>query len=102
PNPSYVANPYKGIGSIHNRGGAVDITIVEANGKELDMGTEFDFFGKKAHQDFTDLPTEILENRKQLRSVMESSGFGSIRTEWWHYSFRNKTKFQVANTPIQC
>src|SRR6478736_1853786 len=41
PNPQYVANPSKG--SIHNRGGAVDITLVDFDGKELDMGTSFDF-----------------------------------------------------------
>jgi D-alanyl-D-alanine dipeptidase len=102
PNPSYVANPYKGIGSIHNRGGAVDMTVVDANGDELDMGTPFDFFGKKAHQDCTDLPKNVLENRKVLRNTMESVGFRRIRTEWWHYSFANKTKFTVANTPIKC
>ncbi len=102
PNASYVANPYKGIGSIHNRGGAVDMTVVDSTGKELDMGTPFDFFGKKAHQDFTDLPKNVLENRKILRDTMESVGFRRIRTEWWHYSFANKTKFTVANTPIKC
>ncbi len=102
PNASYVANPYKGIGSIHNRGGAVDMTVVDKNGKELDMGTPFDFFGKKAHQDFTDLPKNVLENREILRNTMESVGFRRIRTEWWHYSFANKTKFTVANTPIKC
>src|SRR5690606_38618427 len=49
PNPQYVANPVKG--SIHNRGGAVDITLVDLEGKELDMGTDFDFFGKRAYHD---------------------------------------------------
>lgn len=102
PNPSYVANPYKGVGSIHNRGGAVDITLVDKEGKELDMGTPFDFFGKEAHQDNMSLPQNILDNRKILREGMEASGFRHIRTEWWHYSFKNKTKFQVSDTPIQC
>ena len=49
-NPIYVANPSKG--SIHNRGGAVDITLVDSNGKELDMGTPFDFFGPEASHNY--------------------------------------------------
>ncbi|MGB0524819.1 MAG: NADase-type glycan-binding domain-containing protein [Flammeovirgaceae bacterium] len=102
PNPSYVANPYKGIGSIHNRGGAVDITLVDESGKELNMGTPFDFFGKEAHQDNFDLPQEVLANRKILREGMEASDFRHIRTEWWHYSYKNKTKFQVSDTPFRC
>ena len=57
PNPQYVANPVKG--SIHNKGGAVDITLVTLDGNELDMGTDFDFFGKMAHHDHYDLPKEV-------------------------------------------
>ena len=52
-NPSYVADPAKG--SIHNRGGAVDITLVDTNGKEFDMGTPFDFFGIEASHNYTKL-----------------------------------------------
>ena len=57
PNPQYVANPVKG--SIHNRGGAVDITLVDLEGMELDMGTDFDFFGKRAYHDNYDLPEQL-------------------------------------------
>lgn len=46
PNPSYVANPAKG--SIHNRGGAVDLTLVDLEGNEVEFGTPFDFFGKRS------------------------------------------------------
>ena len=60
PNPQYVANPVKG--SIHNKGGAVDITLVTLEGEELDMGTDFDFFGKRAYLDNFDLPQHILDN----------------------------------------
>ncbi|MEL6924675.1 MAG: M15 family metallopeptidase [Bacteroidota bacterium] len=88
PNASYVTPPAKG--SMHNRGAAVDLTIVDAEGKELDMGTDFDFFGRKAHQDFTDLPENILANRQLLKSTMASVGLRHIRTEWWHYSFPGK------------
>ena len=57
-NPSYVANPSKG--SIHNRGGAVDITLVDMNGNELDMGTAFDHFGIEAHHSCINFSEKIL------------------------------------------
>lgn len=85
PNASYVTPPKKG--SMHNRGLAVDVTIVDSNGVELNMGTDFDFFGRRAHTDHTDLPTEVLCHREQLKSVMTKYGFRGIRTEWWHYSY---------------
>lgn len=88
PDPSYVTPPQKG--SMHNRGLAVDVTLVDQNQVELPMGTAFDHFGEKAHHDNTDLPPTVLENRKFLAKIMASEGFGSIRTEWWHYSYRNK------------
>ncbi len=85
PDATYVTPPAKG--SMHNRGLAVDLTLVDSNGVALDMGTPFDFFGRKAHHTHTDLPEEVLTNRRLLKSTMESNGFKSIRTEWWHYSY---------------
>lgn len=85
PDAKYVTPPH--LGSMHNRGAAVDVSLVDDNGYELNMGTGYDFFGEQAHHDFTDFPEDILENRNLLKSVMESFGFKSIRTEWWHYSF---------------
>ena len=63
--PSYVTPPSKG--SMHNRGLAVDLTLVDENGKELDMGTAFDFFGEEAHHTYTKLPEEVLQNRQLLK-----------------------------------
>ena len=100
PNPQYVANPVKG--SIHNRGGAVDITLVDPQGKELDMGTDFDFFGKKAYHDNYDLPDEILDNRRVLKETMEKHGFWSIRTEWWHYNLGSASRDPVADFKWDC
>ena len=88
PNASYVTPPWKG--SMHNRGAAVDLTIVDADGKELNMGTGYDFFGRAAHQDNYDLPKEVLANRKLLKTTMAKVGLKHIRTEWWHYSFYDK------------
>ncbi len=100
PNPQYVANPVKG--SIHNKGGAVDITLVDMDGKELDMGTDFDFFGKRAYHDNLDLPEVVLSNRKLLKETMEAQGFWSIRTEWWHYNLSTGSNDKVANFKWEC
>lgn len=100
PNPQYVANPVKG--SIHNKGAAVDITLVDLEGNELDMGTDFDFFGKRAYHDNVDLPEEILANRKLLKETMEAHGFWSIRTEWWHYNLSAGSNDKVANFKWEC
>jgi D-alanyl-D-alanine dipeptidase len=90
----YVANPARGSG--HNRGIAVDLTIVSLKtGKELDMGTGFDNFTDTAHHNFTSLSAEILQNRKLLRSLMEKHGFKALETEWWHYSLPEWSKFEL-------
>ncbi|MEM9075476.1 MAG: M15 family metallopeptidase [Bacteroidota bacterium] len=100
PNPQYVANPVKG--SIHNKGGAVDITLVRLTGEELDMGTEFDFFGKRAHHDYLELSENILQNRKILKETMEQNGFWGIRTEWWHYNLTAGSNDKVADFTWDC
>jgi D-alanyl-D-alanine dipeptidase len=88
PNPDYVTPPAKG--SMHSRGAAVDLTLVDKSGKELDMGTPYDFFGREAHTDNTNLPAQVLVNRRLLREALEAVGFKGIRTEWWHFSFQGK------------
>ena len=82
----YVADPSKGSG--HNRGIAVDLTIVSLkDGKELDMGTGFDNFTDSAHQDYIKLSENVLNNRKLLRNLMVENGFAIFPTEWWHYYY---------------
>lgn len=100
PNPQYVANPVKG--SVHNKGGAVDITLVTFGGEELNMGTDFDFFGKEAHYDNMDLPELVLNNRKLLRETMEKHGFLGIRTEWWHYGLKDAYTYEIADFKWDC
>ena len=85
PNPNYVAPPSEG--SMHNRGVAIDLSLTDLIGHEVDMGTPYDFFGPEAHHDCETMPQDILDRRILLKSVMESHGFQSIRTEWWHYSY---------------
>jgi D-alanyl-D-alanine dipeptidase len=90
----YVANPAKGSG--HNRGIAVDLTLIELNtGKELDMGTGFDHFSDTAHHGFSGLSPEQQQNRSLLKTTMERYGFKTLSTEWWHYSWMDASKFQV-------
>lgn len=98
-NPNYVTPPAKG--SMHSRGAAVDITLVDANGQELDMGTDYDFFGVAAHTDNLNLPKQVLNNRRLLRETLEAVGFKGIRTEWWHYSYRLK-KYALSNYVWPC
>jgi D-alanyl-D-alanine dipeptidase len=99
-NPSYVANPSKG--SIHNRGGAVDITLVDGNGKELNMGTAFDFFGPEASHDYKNFPEEILQNRALFKKIMISSKFQSFDSEWWHYNLKNAKLDPISNFKWKC
>lgn len=96
----YVADPGKGSG--HNRGIAVDLTVIELKtGKELVMPTGFDSFSDTAHQDFMNLPEKILENRKLLKVTMEKYGFRAFATEWWHYSLPNPEKYEVLDLSFE-
>ena len=100
PGTHYVANPAKG--SKHNRGAAVDLTLVDAQGKELNMGTPFDFFGKEAHHTYTQHSKEVLENRKLLKETLDKFNFKSIYSEWWHYEFRPEMQSKVENFEWLC
>nr|WP_315164530.1 M15 family metallopeptidase [uncultured Flavobacterium sp.] len=100
-NPKYVADPAKG--SIHNRGGAVDITLVYSDtGKELDMGTPFDFFGEEASHNYLNISDEVKNNRKLLKKIMIKKGFNSFDSEWWHYNLKSALNDKVSNTKWNC
>lgn len=89
PDKRYVANPRRG--SHHNRGIAIDLTIIDLRtGHELDMGTAFDNFTDTAHHNFTALPPQVLANRHLLKNLMWKHGFNYVPTEWWHYHWRDK------------
>jgi D-alanyl-D-alanine dipeptidase len=100
PDANYVANPKKG--SIHNRGGAVDISLVDFNGIELDMGTKFDFFGKEASHNYLSLSDTILANRKLLKEIMLQNNFKSFDSEWWHYNLNGSNTDKVENLKWKC
>lgn len=91
PQAPYVANPSRT--GLHNYGMAVDLTICDSQGKPLDMGTPFDFFGSAAGINNEEalitkgaLTRKQVNNRKLLRKVMTQAGFYTIRGEWWHFN----------------
>jgi len=98
PDPRYVADPRKG--SRHNRGTAVDLTLVDKNGLELPMPSQFDEFGPKAHRDFMDGPTHVLANRQKLQDAMEKEGFIGLPTEWWHFDAPEWNQYALRNEPL--
>jgi D-alanyl-D-alanine dipeptidase len=98
--PDFVADPAEG--SRHNRGCAVDVTLVDsANGEELVMPTGYDDFTEKAAHDYGDLPEEAIRNRDLLREVMEGHGFAALETEWWHYDCQDWERFEVMDLPLE-
>lgn len=101
PRPTYVANPY-GKGSIHNRAAAVDITLETLEGCFVEMGSDYDFLGRESHIDNQNFSEEILNNRKRLITGMRKYGFSTIRTEWWHFSYKKSYKYPILNMPFPC
>jgi D-alanyl-D-alanine dipeptidase len=96
----FVADPAEG--SRHNRGCAVDVTLVNsATGEELLMPTDYDDFTEKAAHDYADLPEEAIRNRDLLREVMEGHGFTALETEWWHYDCQDWERFEVMDLPLE-
>ena len=86
PDERFVGNPAKG--SMHNRGMAIDIGLIDVDGNILDMGTEFDHFGKESFHSATNISKEAIKNRKILKEEIGLFGFKPITSEWWHYSYR--------------
>jgi len=73
--------------SSHSRGSTVDLTLLDMkSGKELDMGSPFDFFGPISHPDSRDITDEQYENRMMLRDLMTKNGFLPFDYEWWHFT----------------
>ena len=90
--------------SPHNTGGAVDLTIVDRRGEELDMGTGFDEFREQSYSDYFDGKSssgsssgssepradEFVKNRKILKDILVDAGFAPYKWEWWHFAFGNQ------------
>ena len=85
PDSTYVANPNKGFSS-HSRGNTIDLTLVDAGGREVEMPTGFDDFSSKADRDYSDCSETAANNAEILEILMEKHGFTGYSGEWWHYS----------------
>jgi len=95
PDGVYVADP--AVGSNHNRGASVDVTLVDQNGREVEMPTGFDDFTEEASRNYPDMPEEASrnypdmpeearQNMEYLTEVMVRNGFSFIQSEWWHFN----------------
>ncbi|GJM24304.1 MAG: hypothetical protein DHS20C16_07190 [Phycisphaerae bacterium] len=98
PDPKYVADPKDG--SRHNRGCAVDVTLVDADGNELEMPTGYDDFTEAAHQDYKGGTPSARRNRNLLRQAMESAGFVALPSEWWHFDAPDWRKYPILDEPL--
>lgn len=106
PKALYVSNPKNG-GGLHNYGMAVDLTLCDAKGDTLPMGTVIDYLGKYAHITHEAelvkhrlLTAEAKRNRELLRSVMRQTGFRPLNTEWWHFNFISRAEAKARYKPI--
>ncbi len=97
---TYVASPYKG--SRHNRGCAIDMTLVDLKtGEELKMPTEYDSFKKEAWPTTPVKDPVIKKNRDLIISVMHKYGFKVNASEWWHFDFNGWQKFEVMDIDFE-
>ncbi len=94
PDPEFLSEP--GVGSTpHCRGVAVDLTLIDKNGNELDMGTGFDAFTPKSHHANTEISKQAQQNRFTLLGIMTAAGWDFYRNEWWHYQLFNARQYPV-------
>lgn len=99
PNKNYVANPYRS-GSKHNRAAAVDVTLVDKNGKEVKMPTEFDNFTAKASPNYKGMTSEQRKNLDVLSKAMKSAGFKTVSHEWWHFEDKEYSNYKIQDIPL--
>ena len=77
--------------SSHSRGSTVDLTLLDMKtGKEVDMGSPFDFFSEVSHPDYKGVTEEQYKNRQFLQSLMTAGGFEPIDCEWWHFTLKDE------------
>jgi D-alanyl-D-alanine dipeptidase len=94
----YVADPK--VGSKHNRGAAVDVTLIDFDGRELEMPTAIDEMTQRAHRDYDHLPEQVIAHRKLLEDVMISGGFLPFPSEWWHFDDSEWERYPIEDICI--
>jgi zinc D-Ala-D-Ala dipeptidase len=97
---TYVASPYKG--SRHNRGCALDLTLIDLKtGQDLTMPTEYDSFKKEAWPSTSVKDPVARKNRELLINVMQKHGFKVNSSEWWHFDFKGWNKFEILDIDFE-
>jgi D-alanyl-D-alanine dipeptidase len=99
PDDRFVANPAKG--SRHNRGAAVDLTLVDSLGNELEMPTPYDDFTEKAARNYMNIPPRVIANRALLEHAMTKHGYLPMPSEWWHFDFKGWQRFEIMDEPLE-
>ena len=101
----YIADPARG--SIHSFGMALDVTLLDAQSRELDMGTGFDDLSERSHPAKEELllargelSAQHIENRRWLRGAMFQAGFVGINSEWWHFDYGDRLKVRRDYTRV--
>ncbi len=105
PNENYVAKPVEQGGKLvqgskHNRGAAVDLTLIDAQGRELVMPTGFDDFSEKASRGYSGNSPQAQANMKRLEAAMSSQGFSPLPSEWWHFDGPGWENYDLLDAPI--
>ena len=93
PDPNFIVPPERG--SPHSRGVAVDLTLVDLKGNELDMGTGFDEFSKLSYHGNLNISESSYKNRMLLLGIMTDAGWDFFRNEWWHYQLFNSKSYPI-------
>lgn len=93
PDPDFLADPNRG--SPHSRGVAIDLTLLDAEGNELDMGTAFDAFTPLSHHGNKEVSAKAQRNRHLLMGIMTTAGWDFYRNEWWHYQLFNSRDYAL-------
>ena len=93
PDPNFLADPRRG--SPHSRGAAIDLTLLDAAGRELEMGTPFDAFTPLSHHGNTEIPAEAQRNRFLLLGLMSAAGWDFYGNEWWHYQLFDTRQYPL-------
>ena len=100
PDDTYVADPRKGY-SNHSRGNAVDVALVDLEGREVEMPTQFDDFSGKADRNYADCTETAADNARLLQDVMQKHGFVPYYGEWWHFADEEKYPVEEVFEPVR-
>lgn len=98
PDPEFLADPRRG--SPHSRGVAVDATLVDGEGRELEMGTGFDAFTPLSHHGVTEIPVAAQRNRALLLGLMTAAGWDFYSAEWWHYQLFQPRRYPLLSDSV--